>query len=77
VRGAADEICRRWCHDDQPGFTRETNVIERVPWSEDLSVYGTAGDGLERDGANELARGAGHHHVNLGTGLCKQTRQPH
>jgi hypothetical protein len=52
-------------------------MIERMAGTKDFRVDLTAGHGLEGDGADELARRAGHHHVHLCTGLCKQTRQPH
>src|SRR4051812_19112152 len=52
-------------------------MIECVAWPEDLAMNRAAGHRLEGHRSNELARGASHHNVDLGTGLCKQTRQPH
>jgi hypothetical protein len=52
-------------------------VIERVSGSENLRVDWTPCNRLECYRPYELTRTAGHHNVDCGTGLCKQTRQPH
>jgi len=52
-------------------------VIECVAGPKDFRVHLAAGNRFERDRADELARGASHHYIDLSARLCKQTRQPH
>src|SRR5438045_2209801 len=77
VRGAADEVRRRRCDDDDASFACKSDVIQRVTRSENFCVDWTAGYCLERYRADELARPASHDDVDLSARLCKQTRQPH
>ena len=74
---AADEVSSRRSNDDNVRGAGKTNVIQRVTRAEYLRVYRTSSDGLERNGTDELAGAASHHHVYLRPSLCKQTRQPH
>ena len=62
---------------DDLRFASKPDVIEGVPGPKDLGVHRAAGNRFERDRADELARGASHHYVDLSSRLCKQTRQPH
>jgi len=77
MRGSAHEVRRRGRHYDHICFAGEPDVIERVSGSENLSVDRTPCDCLECYRADELSGAASHHDVDLSTGLCKQTRQPH
>jgi hypothetical protein len=58
-------------------FASEPDVIESVSGPKDLGVDRAPGNRFECDGADELARGASHHYIDLSSSLCKQTRQPH
>jgi hypothetical protein len=77
VGRSAYKIRRRWGHYDDVCFTGETDVIEGVPRTKNLGVNGPTGNRLEGDWSDELARSTSHHDVDLSSGLCKQTRQPH
>src|SRR5436305_14549276 len=77
VRGAADEVRRRWCDDDDASFASKSDVIQRMTRPEHFCVGGSPWPCLERYRADELARAASHDHVDFSARLCKQTRQPH
>jgi hypothetical protein len=77
VRRSRHEVRRRGRHNDHVGFAGEPDVIERVSGSKNLRVDWTPCNRLECYRPDELTGAAGHHDVDCGTGLCKQTRQPH
>ena len=74
---SSTRLRRRRSHDDDVGTARKADVVQCVAGAEYLRVDLSPGHGLESDSADELPRRARHHHVHFGTGLCKQTRQPH
>ena len=55
---------------------RQLDVIERVPFGDELRVHRAPGERLERHGADELTGRLRQHHVHFGAGLREQPRQP-
>lgn len=74
--GARHQVRRGGSDDDQLGITRESNVIERVSGTKQLSVCAPSGYGLERYRSNELLRATRKDDIYRSTRLGKEARQP-
>jgi hypothetical protein len=74
-RGPGKKIGRGRRHDDRVGRTGQLDVVERVAGGEKVGRDGSTGDGLERDGADEVLRRPRLDDIDLGAGLRQPTRE--
>jgi hypothetical protein len=76
MRGTCYKIGGGRSYQQPCGLSSEMYVIQRIARPKDLTIYPAACDRLERDRADKLLRGTGHHNIHIGAILREQARQP-
>src|SRR5437762_3230295 len=75
MRSSRKKVGRCRSDREDVGFGRETDVIECVARTENLTVGPASGDGLKRYRAYKLERRPGHHDVDFCACLGEQARE--